>query len=114
MEPVEVRDASGRVLGHYTPVLSPEQKALQEKANALFDMEEAKRDAVEGRGLGVSPDEVMRFVNTELLRDSFERLFSRLSISGPALGVEELQARMRQAGLTGSEFSRGIIQMREE
>jgi hypothetical protein len=42
-EPAEVRDKSGKVLGHYTPVLTPEEAAWYEKAKKLFDLEEAER-----------------------------------------------------------------------
>jgi len=45
MEPVEIRDATGKVLGHYTPLVSPETLELCEKAKALFDWEEAERVA---------------------------------------------------------------------
>ncbi len=43
VEPVEVRDSEGKVLGHYTPVVSPEEAARYEKIKGLFDPEELKR-----------------------------------------------------------------------
>ena len=42
-EPAEVRDKTGKVLGHFTPVLTPEEAAWYEKAKKLFDLEEAER-----------------------------------------------------------------------
>jgi hypothetical protein len=42
-EPAEFRDKSGKVLGHYNPVLTPEEAAQYEKLKNLFDLEEAKR-----------------------------------------------------------------------
>jgi len=45
VEPVEIRDASGKVLGKYTPVLSPEEAALYARAEELFDWEEVERVA---------------------------------------------------------------------
>ena len=43
VEPVEIRDARGKVLGLYTPVLSPEEEELYRKAATLFDPEELDR-----------------------------------------------------------------------
>ena len=45
-EPAEVRDKSGKVLGHYTPVVTAEEAAWYEKAKKLFDLEEAERTVV--------------------------------------------------------------------
>jgi hypothetical protein len=42
-EPAEVRDKNGKVLGHYTPVLTPEEAAWYDKTKKLFDLEEAER-----------------------------------------------------------------------
>jgi hypothetical protein len=47
--PVEIQDENGKVIGHYTPVRTPEEAALYEKARALFDFEEAKRVAATER-----------------------------------------------------------------
>ena len=63
MEPVEIRDANGNVLGHFTPVVPPEVQALYDKADALFDLEEAKRDAA-AKQPGFSLQEVMRFIRS--------------------------------------------------
>jgi hypothetical protein len=43
LEPVEIRNRSGKVLGHYTPLVSPDLKAAYERAAQLFDLEEAER-----------------------------------------------------------------------
>jgi hypothetical protein len=50
-EPVEIRDAQGQLLGHFTPHISPERKALYERARQLFDLDEARRiSAIEREG----------------------------------------------------------------
>ncbi len=51
-EPAEVRDKSGKVLGHYTPVLTPEEAMWYEKAKKLFDLEEAERVLASERDAG--------------------------------------------------------------
>ena len=56
-EPAEVRDKSGKVLGHYTPVLTPEEAAWHEKAKKLFDLEEAERILAAERDAGRSLQE---------------------------------------------------------
>ncbi len=50
--PVEIRDPSGRLLGHYTPVRSADEEALYARARQLFDLEKAKRVAETERGQG--------------------------------------------------------------
>lgn len=65
VEPVEIRDSEGHVLGHYTPVASSKEAALYAKARALFDPEEIKRRKDRSRGeKGHSFDEVMRHLRT--------------------------------------------------
>jgi hypothetical protein len=51
-EPAEVRDKSGKVLGHYTPVVTAEEAAWYEKAKKLFDLEEAERVLATERDAG--------------------------------------------------------------
>jgi hypothetical protein len=43
VEPVEIRDPSGKLLGHYTPALTPEEAARYAQIKGLFDLEEAER-----------------------------------------------------------------------
>jgi hypothetical protein len=43
LEPVEIRDSNGKLLGHYTPYVSPEERALYEKVRARLDLDEIKR-----------------------------------------------------------------------
>jgi hypothetical protein len=59
LETVELRDASGKVLGHFTPLVSAEERALYEKAKTLFDPAECQRrlDKADKR---VPHEEVMR------------------------------------------------------
>jgi hypothetical protein len=51
-EPAEVRDKNGKILGHYTPVLTPEEAAWYEKAKKLFDLDEAERVLATERDAG--------------------------------------------------------------
>jgi hypothetical protein len=43
MEPVEIRDPEGNLIGVYTPNVTPEMKAMYERAVELFDWEEIDR-----------------------------------------------------------------------
>jgi hypothetical protein len=53
-EPVEVCDATGKVLGRYVPDLSAENRELYEQARRLFDFVEAdRRMATEKEGLTI-------------------------------------------------------------
>jgi len=47
MEPVEVRDPQGHIIGHYTPVVPPDKARMYEKVKGLFDLEEAERSAAD-------------------------------------------------------------------
>jgi hypothetical protein len=59
-EPVEIRDVSGKVLGHYTPVGSPENAELYARVEELFDLEEAERTLATQRGQGIPLEEFWR------------------------------------------------------
>ena len=59
LESVEFRDASGKVLGHFTPLISEEERALYEKAIALFDPVETQRRLAEA-DKRIPHEEVMR------------------------------------------------------
>lgn len=48
MEPVEIRDPDGKVLGTFTPALSPEEAEAYRKAAELFDPAELDRIEREG------------------------------------------------------------------
>ncbi len=65
LETVELRDASGKVLGHFTPSISAEERALYEKAKTLFDPAEVERRLREGAGKGVPFAEVMRRIQSK-------------------------------------------------
>ncbi len=60
LEPVELRDASGKILGHFMPAVSAEELAMYEKAKKLFDPAETKRRLEGGAGKRVPHEEVMR------------------------------------------------------
>ncbi len=64
VEPVEIRDATGRVLGHYAPAVSAEDTALYEKAKKLFDPAELERRKQTPRGEGYSFGEVLRHLDS--------------------------------------------------
>lgn len=49
LEPIEIRDALGQLLGHYVPYVSPERKAFYEKTSQLFDLDEVRRVAATER-----------------------------------------------------------------
>jgi hypothetical protein len=61
-EPVEIRDPSGKVLGYYTPVVTPEDAEWYAKVKGLFDLEEAERIALaewdQGRSLAECWEEI--------------------------------------------------------
>lgn len=46
MEPIDIRDADGKVLGRYTPVFADEKDA-QERAAKYFDLAAAERALAE-------------------------------------------------------------------
>lgn len=52
LEPVEVRDTNGKVLGHFTPSASTVEHTRYEDAKKLFDPAEVQRrkEAEHGRG----------------------------------------------------------------
>jgi hypothetical protein len=72
VEPIEIRDVSGKVLGHYTPLLSEEEKEWYARAAELFDMEEMEQRLATERGQGKTTAEVMRYLQS-LERDQGEQ-----------------------------------------
>ena len=50
LEAVEIRDANGKLLGTYTPYVSPEERAAYENVRARLDLDELKRRKEEGQG----------------------------------------------------------------
>ena len=65
LETVELRDASGKVLGHFTPLVSVEELALYKKAETLFDPAEVERRLKEQSGKGVSLAEIMQRLRSQ-------------------------------------------------
>jgi hypothetical protein len=59
MEPVEIRDSSGKVLGRYTPVFSDENER-SERAAKYFDLADAERTLAEERHQGLPLAEVWK------------------------------------------------------
>jgi hypothetical protein len=62
-EPAEIRAKDGKVLGHYTPVIAPDETSRYEKLKKLFDFEEAKRVAETERE-GYTIEEVKQYLNS--------------------------------------------------
>jgi hypothetical protein len=56
VEPVEIRDPSGKVLGRFTPVFADE-KDMHDRVAKYFDLAEAERELAE-KGQGCSLAEV--------------------------------------------------------
>jgi hypothetical protein len=86
-------------------------KHIEEEVHSL---REIVAEAITKQGNGQSAPAGVQFVDKQALREAFDRLFEDLGIRASPIGAEALQERMRQAGLTGNEFSRCIIEMREE
>ena len=57
--PVEVRDPRGKVIGHYTPVRSPEEEALYQQAKSLFDLDKAREILARERNQGRPLKEIL-------------------------------------------------------
>jgi hypothetical protein len=64
VEPVEIRDPEGKLLGVYTPHVTPEVRALYEKARKLFDPEEIKRRKTAEHGQGKTTAEVLEYLKS--------------------------------------------------
>jgi hypothetical protein len=60
LDPVEIRDVTGKLLGHYTPCVSPEERALYEKVAASLDLAEIKRRSEMEHGKGKPLAEIIR------------------------------------------------------
>jgi len=69
VEPVEIRESTGKVLGIYTPALSAEEAALYEKARSMFDPAEMERRLTEGRGTGRALGEIIRQLESSETRE---------------------------------------------
>jgi len=59
LEPIEIRDGNGKVLGHYTPVVTAEELAAYKKAQGLFDLAAIKQRKEAERGQGKTTAEVL-------------------------------------------------------
>ncbi len=63
LEPVDVRDESGRLLGRFIPHVPPEVTAKYEKFLQSIDLEEIERLAKEEKGLGIPLSEVWKRIH---------------------------------------------------
>jgi hypothetical protein len=64
LETVELRDASGKLVGHFTPSISVEELALYEKAKRLFDPAEIKRRKETEHGRGYTTEQVVEYLKS--------------------------------------------------
>lgn len=62
MEPAEIRDANGKVIGRFTPVFADE-KEKNDRAAKYFDLAEAERILAEDRGPGLPLAEVWKRIH---------------------------------------------------
>jgi hypothetical protein len=62
MEPAEIRDASGKVIGRFTPVFADEEEK-KERAARYFDLAEAERNLAEDRDDGLPLAEVWKRIH---------------------------------------------------
>jgi hypothetical protein len=63
MEPAEIRDANGKVIGRFTPVFADENDK-NERAERYFDLAGAERDLAEERGPMISHAEAWRRIRS--------------------------------------------------
>jgi hypothetical protein len=65
VETIEIRDASGKVLGHFTPMLSPEEAEFYARAHEFFDPEELDRREQETKeGKVHTTEEVLQYLRS--------------------------------------------------
>ncbi|HEY7329023.1 MAG TPA: hypothetical protein VH592_15375 [Gemmataceae bacterium] len=62
MEPAEIRDPDGKVIGRFTPVFADE-KEKDERAAKYFDLAAAERDLAEERDPGLPLAEVWKRIH---------------------------------------------------
>jgi hypothetical protein len=60
VQPTEFRDSSGRILGYYTPVRSPEEAEAYARFAGLFDLDAALRTLETQRDQGRTLEEIVR------------------------------------------------------
>ena len=56
----------------------------------------------------------LRFADQQMLTAAIDQVFAQWGIDTAPVNLHELQEEMRKAGLETNEFSRGIIEMRDE
>jgi hypothetical protein len=64
VDAVEVRDAQGRVLGHFLPYLTPQAREFYAHPEAYFDREECERRAAAEHGQGYTTEEVLKHLQS--------------------------------------------------
>jgi hypothetical protein len=89
--------------------------AVENKVRELQDRWANGQSLVNGDKEGASHSVNDLFSDKTDLMQAMDDLMARLGITGgPVISPEELQKKMRAAGISGNEFSEGIIAMREE
>jgi hypothetical protein len=64
VEPVEIRDPGGKLLGRYVPVLTPEEKEAYAKVRAMIDPAEVRRRILAEHGKGKPLEEVLEYLQS--------------------------------------------------
>ena len=64
MEPVEVRDPTGKVLGHFIPSVSIEELSRYDAVKKLFDPAEVKRRKEAEHGCGYTVEQVVEHLKS--------------------------------------------------
>jgi hypothetical protein len=64
LQTVELRDTSGRLLGHLTPSVSSDELASYEEAKRLFDPAEIKRRKETEHGRGYTTEQVLEYLKS--------------------------------------------------
>jgi hypothetical protein len=88
--------------------------AVENQVRELQDRLSNGQSLVNGNKEGESHSVNDLFSDKADLMQAMDDLIARLGITGPVISPEELQKKMRAAGISGNEFSEGIIAMREE
>jgi len=95
LEPIEIRDRQGRVIGHYTPVVSPEERAMYEKAREMMDPAELNRRLTEEKGTGRPLVEILAASEARRNRHEIHRDLQRF---GAGRTCHDLEQRRGPSG----------------
>lgn len=88
--------------------------AVPNGQSAEDDQPHAAMGAAAVRSRPVQPGAEPRWSDKNAIKASFDRLFAELSIRSAPVDIQDLQQRMGEAGFAPNEFSRDIIEARDE